>query len=310
MKSRHTNANVRKPAFDRTFPAGMWRGFHTHSLLAALLAMCCPLLSAEEPKVAPAGEAPAAEKSAPPAVTLKGKQVALPGMVINLEKSCVDVNASICLHEGTLELIACTKDSKEHESIVVIEAKPKHIHAGLLLLGARPGNPAMRKAVDDDAMRWIDLPPKGDPIAVSLVFANKDGEMVEHPISEFVSSLADDSGQLPSGNKSETEAAAKFPDIFVFAGSILQAEGKGERQYVADQTGSVISIATFGDELLCLSGVHEQDNDALSWKINSDNLPARGTKVILRLRPVKANASQPAKPKDVPAAPAPNAGKR
>ena len=49
--------------------------------------------------------------------------------------------------------------------------------------------------------------------------------------------------------------------------------------------GNVISISTFGDEVLCLSGNHVQENHALAWQINTDNIPDLGTKVTLRLRP-------------------------
>jgi hypothetical protein len=67
-------------------------------------------------------------------------KVKIPGLVINLEKRCVDVESSICLDQGFLELIACTKGTKEQESIVAIEARPMHVHAALLLIGVRAGN--------------------------------------------------------------------------------------------------------------------------------------------------------------------------
>jgi hypothetical protein len=67
----------------------------------------------------------------------------------------------------------------------------------------------------------------------------------------------------------------------------------------------VISIATFGDELLCLPEVHSQDNDALMWQVNATNLPAVGSNVTLRLRPhilpaAKAGKSGPAPAISVP----------
>ena len=36
-------------------------------------------------------------------------------------------------------------------SVVVVEAKPSHIHTALLLIGARAGNPAMRKPIGHGA---------------------------------------------------------------------------------------------------------------------------------------------------------------
>ena len=81
--------------------------------------------------------------------------VKLPGIEINVQARCVDVEATVCLREGTLELVACTKDSKEHESIVAIAARPMHVHAALLLLGAEPGNPAIMKPVEGEETSWL-----------------------------------------------------------------------------------------------------------------------------------------------------------
>jgi len=47
----------------------------------------------------------------------------------------------------------------------------------------------------------------------------------------------------------------------------------------------VISIATFGDEVLCLDGIHGQADDGLVWQVNPDKLPPVGATVTLRLRP-------------------------
>ncbi|MDA7503320.1 YdjY domain-containing protein, partial [bacterium] len=88
------------------------------------------------------------------------KKLKLPGIRINLEAKAVDVTSTITLDEGSLEFIACTKGTKEHEAIIAVEAKPSHIHTALLLLGAKAGHPAIRKIVGEgDDQHWIDLPP-------------------------------------------------------------------------------------------------------------------------------------------------------
>ena len=38
-----------------------------------------------------------------------------------------------------LELFACLKNTKEHESIVTVEVKAYQVHAALLSVGAKPG---------------------------------------------------------------------------------------------------------------------------------------------------------------------------
>lgn len=209
------------------------------------------------------------------------QQLNFPGVTINAQERCLDVESYVCLHRGALELVACTKGTKEHESIVAIRAKPVHIHAALLLLGAKAGSPATRQPLGDPAGRWIDIPPSGGPVDVFLVLKGEDGKMVEHPISDFIA---------PSNRRFDDSASAdqeaRFPThTFLFAGSILYGGGPGPRRYLSDQSGHVISLVTFGDELLCLAAIHSQDNDALLWQVNATNLPAVGSKVTLRLRP-------------------------
>jgi hypothetical protein len=157
-------------------------------------------------------------------------------------------------------------------------------------LGAKPGNPAMRKLIDEEGMRWVDLPPRGGPVDVFLVI----GEGKEKPISEFIMPTEDaDEYGPPGGEKME-----KFPThTFLFAGSILHGEGEGPRRYICDQSGNVISLSTFGDELLCLPGVHGHANGMLMWEVDGDKLPELGSKVTLRLRPQGKRRPEP-KPAD------------
>ncbi len=216
--------------------------------------------------------------------------VKLPGMLIDLQKKCVDLEATICLDHGFLELVACTKGSKEHESIVSINARPMHVHTALLLLGATNGNPAMRKPVNEEKTRWVHLPPRGDLIDVFLVVKNSDDKLVERPISDFISrskDRIDENGLVDDHPKDDkTDKADKFPHTFLFAGSHLHdAKNNGPRQYLADQSGHVISIATFGDELLCLPFHQSKENGSLTWRVDPTHLPKVGTKVTLRLRP-------------------------
>jgi len=213
------------------------------------------------------------------------KNVKLPGLVLNFQKRCVDIEASICLDRGFLELIACTKGSKEHESIVAIKARPMHIHASLLLLGVKPGNPAMQKPINKEKTRWVHLPPAGDPVGVYLVFKNKKGKTVERPISDFVARSDKRLDEKVGADDDGEEKEIKFPNTFLFAGSLLRGNGSGQRTYLSGVSGNVISISTFGDELLCLPGVYARDNGSLMWQVDATELPKVRSKVTLRLRP-------------------------
>jgi hypothetical protein len=226
--------------------------------------------------------------------------VKLPGVVIDFQKQCVDLEGVICLDQGLLELVACTKGSKEHESIVAVSGKAMHIHTALLLLGANNGHPAMRKPVGEEKTRWVDVPPRGDPIGVFLVTTNEEGKKIERPISDFIirsnERVDEVDGTVVTAPKqtgeSREEKERRLPNTFLFAGSHLRENGSGPRQYLADLSGNVISIATFGDELLCLPFHQTQSNDALMWQIKPESLPEVGTKVTLRLRPQPKTGSK------------------
>ena len=49
--------------------------------------------------------------------------------------------SEVVLREGLLELLVCLKRTKEHESILSVDAQAQIIHAGLLALGAKAGTP-------------------------------------------------------------------------------------------------------------------------------------------------------------------------
>ncbi|MFK7850775.1 MAG: YdjY domain-containing protein [Akkermansiaceae bacterium] len=243
-------------------------------------------------------EKPAAEKTDAAEVELnaKGDQLKLPGLTVQVKERYVDVDAKVCLTGGMLELIACTKGSKEHESIIAVEAKAAHIHAALLLIQARPGNPAMRKQIEGEEGGWVNYPPRGAKIDVSLVLDDENGKKVERPISDFLIKGDDGFGSL---NEDEDAERERFPTkTFLFAGSHVFKDGKNEPRYLADESGNVISIATFGDELLCLPGMHGHANEGLVWEIDSTHLPKLGADVKLRLRPHGPKVPDAEKSKD------------
>lgn len=225
------------------------------------------------------------------------KPMKLPGLVIDFEHQRVDVQAKVCLRRGALELIACTQDTKEHESIFVLEAAPVHIHTGLLMLGAKNGNPAITKPANEEHTKWVHLPPRGDKVVVTVVFKDEQGKEVERPVSDFVERNLDaefeplEEDPVAKADEPEQVPPAKVFEVFLFAGSQVYQDDQGRKQYLADQSGNAISISTFGDELLCLPERHSQQNGSLAWKIEPKHLPKLGSKVTLRLTLVKKDAA-------------------
>lgn len=254
-----------------------------------------PVVLGEEAK--PGAVDAAAAKGGPagaltPELKTALEKLQMPGVKINLEEWSVDVDASVCEDFGLLEVIACLKDTRDHESVVRTEAKPSHIHTALLLLGAQPGSPAMRQMLEGDPPRFRNILPSGSPVGVYLVVKDDKGVATERPVNEFIirsENLYDAVGQPVPEEKQKKE---NFPShIFLFAGSILlPPEGDGPRRYLADTEGNIVSISTFGDEVLCMADIHEKANESLVWQADADLLKAGP--VTLRLRPQRPEQAE------------------
>jgi hypothetical protein len=120
------------------------------------------------------------------------------------------------------------------------------------------------------------IPPTGERVAVLVRHPGEGGDSVEHPISNWIMDGRD---------------GAPFPDIpWIFGGSYFAADAfdEGEEEvYVADQTGSLIGLVTFGDEVLGLESIRsgELSVDAAEWEVRSVAMPPLGSRVELVLRP-------------------------
>jgi hypothetical protein len=88
------------------------------------------------------------------------------------------VQAEVVLREGLLEMLVCLKQTKEHESILSVDAKAQIIHAGLLALGAKPGTP----------VRWDPEfhAATGQPIDIFFTWTDEDGKLHRDPAQHWV----------------------------------------------------------------------------------------------------------------------------
>ena len=60
-------------------------------------------------------------------------------VLLDVKGNRVSLKSKVVLREGLLEMLCCLVQTKEHESILAVNARAKVIHAGLLALGAKPG---------------------------------------------------------------------------------------------------------------------------------------------------------------------------
>ncbi|RPI81590.1 MAG: hypothetical protein EHM42_10425 [Planctomycetaceae bacterium] len=88
------------------------------------------------------------------------------------------VKSEVVLRQGALEMLACRKKTKEHESILSIDAEAFVIHSGLLALKATPGGPAEYEPAYK--------PPRGQKIAIFLNWTDKGGQSRREPAQSWV----------------------------------------------------------------------------------------------------------------------------
>jgi hypothetical protein len=193
------------------------------------------------------------------------------GITVRPDVPVVEIEAWSCLEAGWLEQIACAPRTREHETLVVIKAKPSDVHAALLLAGFQHGTPGSW-SFQDEALSFT--PPTGDRLEV-LVRYERDGRTVEEPIRSWIV---------------DAEGRPSFPDTaWVFSGSLFAENpdwmGPGEH-YVADHTGSIIGLVTFGDEVVGFEEVFsdQQSVQPLAWQVRIDHVPPVGTPVTVILR--------------------------
>jgi hypothetical protein len=88
------------------------------------------------------------------------------------------LKSEVVLREGLLELLVCLKRTKEHESILSVDAPAQIIHAGLLALGAKQGSP----------VRWQPefQAATGQPIDIFFTWTDEDGKLHRDPGQSWV----------------------------------------------------------------------------------------------------------------------------
>ena len=199
---------------------------------------------------------------AAPAATAAPRELA-PGIALDAEARTVDLTGTVVGRDvDWLELVACTPGSREHESLVTVDAAPSMIHLALLTLGLEPGRPLHRDGdwrIDPDAPL---VAPTGPP--VTLWFIVGDAEPV--PAIRWVEGAAD-------GNQ----------NIWLFTGSEFRT-WRGREEFLADLNGTVASLVSFGDDLLARPSTLTDTTDQQQFRPSRAAMPENGTPITLRIR--------------------------
>ncbi|MFM1823890.1 MAG: hypothetical protein RI967_2156 [Planctomycetota bacterium] len=194
----------------------------------------------------------------------------------------VEFDAVAVLKEGFLEEFVCTASTREHESLFVFDGKASEVHAALLVAGLVPGAPGgWREPTDEREAAdagFVALAPHGPEVTVEVVLP--DGSCHE------IASFARLSPVAFGAEGGDGRAAPAPPSRFVFAGSRFRARPDGGERYLADDSGSLIGLVTFGDETIApLDVIPDQASvSAPIFEADPARMPAPGTAVVIRVR--------------------------
>jgi hypothetical protein len=90
----------------------------------------------------------------------------------------VVLRGQLCMREGLLEMLVCKAQTKEHESVISIDADAYVIHAALMALGAKPGTPV--KFQPEYA------PPTGQKIDIYVGWTDEFGRPQRYPAQKLI----------------------------------------------------------------------------------------------------------------------------
>jgi hypothetical protein len=181
---------------------------------------------------------------------------------IDPKEKAVLIDGQISLREGMLEMFACTRNTKEHESIVSANTKAFLAHAALLSLGAEPGTPA----------RFLPeyKPPSGTEIEVLVRWVDERGKEHSARAQDWVKDI-------------RTGKAMTHP--FVFAGSSFWTDAETGKRYYQAEGGDFICVSNFSTAMLDIPVESSQANTELAFEAFTERIPPLGAPVRLVLKP-------------------------
>ncbi len=183
-----------------------------------------------------------------------------PGVRIDWQARAVEVEARVALRAGPLELLACTPNTREHESVLVVLARPMHIYQALGLIGVEPGHPIRYNAKTETTD-----PPTGQRLTLSVRF--REGAKVHvYPARELMRLVG----------REDPPPTLRW----VFAGSRTFPSGR----YGADADGTVACVVDFDTAVIALDTRHSADNQQLWLEANTPRIPPVGTPATLIIR--------------------------
>jgi hypothetical protein len=181
---------------------------------------------------------------------------------IDPKEKAIIVEGQVALREGMLEMFACTRNTKEHESIISANTKAWVVHTGLVALGAEPGHPVRFQPQY--------MPPAGTEIEVLIRYLDDKGKIQTARAQDWI-------------KDNHTGKPMTYP--FVFGGSSFYTDPDTNKQYYQAEHGDFVCVANFGTAMLDIPAKSSKSNEELEFEAMTKKIPPLGAPVQLVFKP-------------------------
>lgn len=178
---------------------------------------------------------------------------------IHGERKLVAVDGRVCLNRGPLEMFACPQKTKEHESIVAVYSDAMTVHAALLAIGAKSGNPV---SFNPDYK-----PATGSRIDIQILWTDKKtGQRQQVPAQQWI-------------RHSRTKKQLEYN--WVFGGSSFFLDEETKKQIYQAESGDLVCVSNFPTATLDLPIESSQANADLEFEAFTERIAPVGTPIRL-----------------------------
>jgi hypothetical protein len=181
---------------------------------------------------------------------------------LDAKQKRVLMTGQVVRQDGQLEMFACLKNSKEHESVVAVNTKAYIVNAALMALGAEPGGPVQ--------FRPEFKPASGPEVEVTVIYTGADGKRKQVRGQEWIRNI---------------KTGKQLDQPWVFGGSGFWVDdATGKRHFMAED-GDFVCISNFHSAMLDLPVESSQASAELMFEAFTERIPPVKTPVVLVLTP-------------------------
>jgi hypothetical protein len=190
---------------------------------------------------------------------------------IDRVKKTASFKAKVNQREGNLEYLLVTPNGSTHESLLVSDISPSHLHFAMLLLGVAPSpqSPASPPSqINADFLRQAPAP-QGSSIEIQISWKDA-GKQKNGPVEDWI---------LNTANRRPAERGP-----WIYTGSYLN-----QGSFMAQLDGCLAALVYQPSALI--NNPREGRNDDSVWEPNPQRLPAAGTPVEVTFRLLTSSPS-------------------